>query len=213
MNINTVVGFYNLPTRVEAANTAALVLTVPAAAGTYPGLPSPALPALSPISIGLADLAGSNAYDGHPFKLTVAGVVSNPGTGNFTLTLYQLPLSHVGKIGAAEGVTSAGIAGSIMAALSLGTIVSGATLNTLAGGSFYTERTFMWDSTTGILGQLITLEFWNKGVTTTNVAAAAGTCLNVGTSLSNLNFMLSFNFATANAANSLKITEFTLQRA
>jgi hypothetical protein len=210
MNMNTVAGFYNLPTRVESTNTAALVLTVPAAAGTYPGLPSPALPALSPISIGLSDLVGSNAYDGHPFKVTVAGIVSNTGTGNFTLTLYQLPLAQVGQIGAAAGVTVAGVAGT--GATSLGTIVSGATLNTAAGGSFLTERVFQWDATTGILGQVIANEFWNLGTTTTVVAAAAATCLQVGTSMSAINFMLSFRFATANALNSLKITEFTIQR-
>jgi hypothetical protein len=210
MNSNTVAGFYNLPTKTVTVNTAALVLTVPAAAGTYPGLPSPALPALSPISIGLSDLAGSNAYDGHPFKVTLSGVIANPGTGNITLTLWQLPGAQIGQIGAAAGVTAAGVRGT--GATSLGTIVSGATINTAPGGSFYTERVFIWDSSTLILGQLIGLEFWQIGTTTTNVAAAAATCLGGIASLSDINFMFSYQFATANAANTIKIHEFTIQR-
>jgi hypothetical protein len=85
-------------------------------------------------------------------------------------------------------------------------------LITLAGGNFYAEHIFMWDSTTGILGHLAGPQFWNMGVTTTSIAVAAGTCINAGTSLADLNFMLSFNFATANALNTVKITEFTIQR-
>lgn len=210
MNSNSVAGFYNLPTFTVTVNTALRTLVVPAA-GTYAGLPSPGLPVGSAISIGLSDISGSNAFDGHPFKITIAGVVSNPGTGNFTATLLQLPRSGVGVIGTTGGVTALGTSTGT-AAVSLGTFVSGATLNTLAGGNFYTERVMIWDSSTGILGHLIGLEFWNLGVTTTNVAAAAATCINAGTTMTNLNFILAFQFATANAANTVKINEFTIQR-
>jgi hypothetical protein len=213
MNDNTVIGLYNLPVKTIGVNTE-IVLTVPASgngpASSYPGLPSPTLPVGSAISIGLDDRSGSYAFDGHPFVINVAGVVSNPGTGVFTCTLYQLAAAQIGQIGAAAPVTALGAPGTGCA--SLGTLVNGVALNTTAGGQFRVTSTFLWDSVTGILGQVEQAGFWNLATTTTAIAAGAGTCLQVGASMLDLNFMLTFTFATADPANKVTVKEFEIKR-
>lgn len=213
MNDNTVIGFYNLPVKTIGVNTET-VLTVPASgngpSSSYPGLPSPILPVNSAICIGLQDRVGSYEFDGHPFVVSVAGVVSNPGTGVFTCTLYQHTAAQIGQIGATAPVTALGAPGT--GANSLGTLVNGVALNTAAGGQFRVTSTFLWDSTTGILGQVEQAGFWNLGTTTTIIAAGAGTCLQVGASMLDINFMLTFTFATANAANTVLVKEFEIKR-
>jgi hypothetical protein len=215
MNINTVLGYYNFPTVTITNNTAEQAIVVPAAgnpATSYPGLPSPVLRVGSALTLSLQDAAGSNAFDGHPFKITVAGIVSNPGGGNFTLSLYRTPLTALGVIGATGTVAGGSAAPAGTANIALGTLFNGVALNTLAGGSFHVESVLLWESTTGILGNSVTLRYWNMGVTTTYVAAGAGTCVQAGTAMSALNFLLSAQFSVADPANTLKISEFTISR-
>jgi hypothetical protein len=215
MNDNTVLGYYNFPTVTITNNTAEQAIVVPAAgnpATSYPGLPSPVLRVGSALTLSLQDVAGSNAFDGHPFKITVDGIISNPGTGNFSLSLYRTPLTALGVIGATGTVNAGSAAPGSTANIALGLLFNAIGLNTLAGGSFHVESVLLWDSTSGILGNSVVRRYWNMGTTTTYVAAAAGTCVQAGVVMSALNFLLSAQFSTADPANTLKLTEFSISR-
>src|SRR6266436_1768724 len=198
MRTDTIGGFYNFPTKTITNNTAAQVLQVPAAAGTYPGLPSPLLPASSALTIGLSDISGSFAYDGHPFKVVVSANVNEAGGGTFTMTLYQVAGAQLGLIGAAAPVTAAGAAGT--GATTMGAVFSAVAL-TSATGRINSETRCMWDATSLQLSSIHDYRSWViTGSNSNFVAIAAGTSVASVAALTDLNFMLSFNFGTANAA-------------
>lgn len=216
MNNDTVLGYYNLPAKTVGLTTAKQTFTVPAGgvAGTsIPGLPSPALPVGSAISLGLSDYIGVLAFDGHPFKIKVEGIVQGMAASTFSLFLNQNTAAHVGLIGAAEPVTAAGVDGTgANVWLTLFTTVTwGALL-----GHFQAEVICHFNSTTGRLNSvyhpisalaaaavLDSPPVWVTG--TTSIAVA---------SVSDLNFTLSTTIATAaNSTCYVKLNEFSIERA
>jgi hypothetical protein len=214
--MNTVVGFYNLPTKyISVAATAFQVFTVPAAGlgsgVSYPGLPSPALPTGSAISIGLSDIVGSAAYDTHAFKIKVAGTALGIATSTLTLTLDQITAANVGQIGAAAPVTVLGVEGTGLNAVS--TLFSTLTLGALSV-KFYCEIFGLWDSTS----QRSSYSRWcvsalsNAGLLPSPPVYAVGTSSAV-TAITDLNFMLSASINTAaDSTTYVKISEFSIER-
>lgn len=210
MRSETIIGYHDLPTKTITVNTAAQVLQVPSTNGLYPGLPSPALPASSALSIGLSDISGSQAFDAHFFKICVAGTVLEAAGGVFTMTLYQLAASQIGQIGAAAPVTAAGAAGT--GATTMGAVFSGVAL-TSATGRFRSETVCVWDSTSLQLSSIHTYRSWViTGSNSNFVAVAAGTSIASVAAVTDLNFMLSFQFGTAAATNAVTVKEFTIER-
>jgi len=210
-NNNTVAGFYNLPAKtVSVAATAFQVFTVPAA-GNYAGLPSPALPVGSAISIGLSDIAGSNAYDDHAFKVKIAGICLGIGGSTLTLTLNQITAAHVGKIGAAEPVTSTGVQGTGLNAVT--TLLSTLTLGALYV-QFYAECFFLWSTSVGRLtgSKFVVTALSNAGLLPSPPVYAVTTAVAVS-SISDINFILSTSINTAaDATTFVKLNEFTIER-
>jgi hypothetical protein len=185
-NVNTFAGIYNFTQGFTTATET--TLQVPAAAGTYPGLPSPTLAAGAGLYIQPSpDITGSE-LDGHPFRVRISGVVTNGASDSLTVKLY---------LGTSSTTTSnTAIVGWTQAAA------------TTANYPFIAEATLIWDSTStkiwGTLDQLfngVYVAVTTSGVTTTTVSSISG-----------LQFIPSFTFATANASNSILIREFTLER-
>lgn len=204
-NVNTMAGFYNLPAQVISVNTE-IALLVPAAAGVYPALPSPALPASSGLVVEFPnDLAGAMSVDAHPFKVRIAGVVKNPGAGTLTIKMYQVAQAQVGVIGAAGSVTAAGAPGTGATA-----IHATAALTQANPSHFAMEFDLFWSSA------VARLDGYVNGVqnTSTLIAQAAISApLSSGVAAVNqLNFMPSFTFSVANAANSVQLSEFVIER-
>ena len=75
-NVNTFAGFYNLPSQ-AAGNTSANVLVVPSSG--YAGLPSPALPAGSGLTVSVTPDIATGFSDVHPFKVKLFGKATTAG--------------------------------------------------------------------------------------------------------------------------------------
>lgn len=204
-NQNTVAGFFNFPTQVIAVTTE-VALLVPAA-GVYAGLPSPTLPVGSGVTVSpVADITGiGSTEDLHRFNIRIAGKIANPGGGNLVVKLYQVPFANVGTISATGSVTSAGAPGSGDVAVTTFT-----SLTAPANPSqFAYDADLMWSSAVN------RIDGWMQGT-------AAGTLLaptvitapvTSGVTLGNaLNFLVSFTFSVANAANSIQLSEFVVER-
>ena len=205
-NQNTVNGFQNVPAQVITVNTE-IAFLVPAAS-VYPGLPSPTLPVGSGISIAPPpDITGAgSAFDIHSFKIRLTGNVANPGGGNLTVKLYQVASTAVGVIAAAGGVTSAGAVGTGSTIFSTLTAYT-----TPANPSHFTQEwVVLWSSAVN------RLDGYTTGITAANALYPFATVTAPVTSgvatVNQLNFMPSFTFATANAANSVQISEFVIER-
>jgi hypothetical protein len=204
-NQNTVAGFYNIPAQVITVTTETALL-VPAA-GVYAGLPSPVLPAASGLTVSPSpDIVGvGSTLDLRRFNVRLSGKIANPGGGNVTVKMYQVPFASLGVISAAGSVTSAGAPGSGDVAVTTFTA-----LTTPANpSSFEYEVDLLWSATVN------RIDGFMQGI-------AAGTLLaptvisapvTSGVTLANaLNFLPSFTFATGNAANSIQISEFVIER-
>src|SRR6266436_5103532 len=142
-NVNTYLGFYNLPAQTITVNTITAAL-VPAA-GLYAGLPSPTLAAGKGLYIatGVDTVAGSMTLDAHMFTVRVAGKFFTGASSTFTTTLYQAPASIV------AATTQATVGNdNIILASSASTAVSGS-------GSFWYEADLVWDSTSNRLGGVV----------------------------------------------------------
>jgi hypothetical protein len=204
-NQNTVAGFFNIPAQVITVNTETALL-VPAS-GVYAGLPSPVLPASSGLSLSpTADITGiGSTQDLHNFKIRLAGKIANPGGGNLTVRMYQVPLAGVGVISATGSVTSAGAPGSSDVTLtSFGAVTTPANPS-----SFSYEMNLLWSSAVnridGYFSGIANGTLVNNTVVTAPVTSGV-------TVASALNFLPSFTFATANAGNSIQLSEFTIER-
>lgn len=206
-NSNTSVWWNDLPAQTISASTETALL-VPAGPPTanYGTLPSPAFPAATGLSLGWPpDIAGSGSYDGHPFKVRIAGRLVTAASMNQTLKIYQVPASIV----AAQ--TSATLTNDHIF-VSLAATSSGAA----ATQSFLVEAELFWDSVTKTLNGFVTAAqingvniAVNSGTAGTNVATTQITAVGVG----DLNFIPSFQFGTANGGNNVTVTEFALDRA
>jgi hypothetical protein len=209
-NNNTVAGFYNLPSKFFTATTAFQVFTVPAA-GNYAGLPSPALPVGSAISIGLSDIAGSNAYDDHAFKVKIAGIGLGIGGSTLTLTVNQITNAQKGQIGAAAPVTALGVQGTGLNAVS--TLFSTLTFGALSI-QFYIELFFLWSTSVGRLtgSKFVVSALSNAGLLPSPPVYAVTTAVAV-TDIKDINFILSASINTSvDATTFLKLNEFTIER-
>jgi hypothetical protein len=201
-NVNSYNGIWNLPT-VTLTDTNEHALLVPAA-GTYPGFPTPEYPVGSGLCIPATyDLATGGALDGHAFGVQLTCKIANPGAGNLTVKLYQVPSLSLGTISASGSVTSAGAPGSG------DQNIDSIAFTTPASGHFQIQWIFQWDSMVAKLdgGHVGSV---NNAVVT---LAAVGTQLTSGVASSKeLNFMPSFTFATANAGNTYTVVEFCMER-
>lgn len=181
-NVNSFEAFYNLPTASVTVNTATPLTVQPS--GVYAGLPSPLLPVGSFISLGITDVvAGNMTVDGHPFKVRVSGKFNTGAASTFTPAIF---------LGTPTAV-----------ATSVASLASAA----VTGASNFTiEATFIWDSVSqsldGFFYQSVNGAVPVLTVTTkTAVTSAAG-----------LSFVPQFTFGTANAANTVTVTEFVIDR-
>jgi hypothetical protein len=202
-NVNSYNGFWNLPVY-TLTDTNEHALLVPSAAGIYPGLPCPEYPASSGICIPATyDLPTGGTLDGHAFCIQLVGLLANPGAGNLTIKLYQVPYASLGTISATGSVTSAGAPGSG------DNNVDSIAFTTPASGHFQILWTLMWDSTVAKLDGTHIGQVNNATVAFANV----GTQLTSGVASSQaLNFLVSFTFATGNAGNSVTVKEFSMER-
>lgn len=202
-NVNSTAGYQNLPAQ-AITGTTETALVVPAQ-GLYGGsLPSPTFAAGTGLAIVFpTDIAGS-VYDGHPFDVTVCGKITTAGSITALVNLYQVP----------NTIIAAGTVGT----LSNDHVVITGTATTVATTTvnFIHQARFIWDATSKILGGQVLMS-QIKGV---NIVANSGTAgTNVATTiitavgLQDLNFTPSFTFGTANAGNSVTVTEFSINRA
>jgi len=210
-NANTSSEWNALPAQAITVNTES-ALTVPTVAQNYGVLPSPALPVLNAagtangLTLGIPpDIAGS-VYDGHAFKVRLAGKAKTGTSATLTIKLYE--------------ATAACVAATTAAALSTGTSVvlsaaaSGAIATTTA--NFLVEATFIWDSTSKILnGYLNAAQVAGAAVAVNSgtVSTAVVTTPVASLGITDLNFIPSFTFSSANAGNSVTLTEFAIDRA
>ena len=209
-NSNTIAGFYNLPAKFIPATTALQVFTVPAA-GVYAGLPSPALPVGSAISIGLSDIPGTLAYDDHAFKVRIVGNALGIATSTLTLTLNQIVNSQIGQIGAAAPVTSTGVQGTGLNAVT--TLFSALTLGALSV-QFSCELFFLWSTQVPRLTgtKLVVSALSNAGLLPSPPVYAVTTAVAVS-AITDINFILSASINTAaDATTFVKINEFSIER-
>lgn len=199
---NSTAGFQNIPAQLITTGTETALL-VPAQ-GVYAGLPSPTLAAGVGLAIGFPpDITGS-IYDGHPFLVTLAGKFTTGASLTVLPKIYQVPAS----------VIAAGTQGTVSndhVTVALAATSSGAA----ATQNFIIQAQYLWDSTSKILNGFVTAAQIN-GVNIAPNAGTAGTLVattaitTVG--ITDLNFMPSFTFGTANAANSVTVTEFFIDR-
>lgn len=200
-NANTTVEFVTLPSQ-GVTTTTETALLVPASG--YPTLPSPTFAAGAGLTIGVpTDIAGS-VFDGHAFKVRVVGKVTTGGAITVQPKLYQVPGTIIAQ-GTQGTVANDNVTVSLAA-----TTVSTTTVN------FIVEAQYLWDSTTKKLNGFVTV----AQIGGVNVAANSGTAgtfvattavSSVG--ITDLNFLPTFTFGTANAANAILVTEFALDRA
>jgi hypothetical protein len=201
-SVNTTVGYQNLPAQVISTGTETALL-VPAQ-GLYAGLPSPTLTAGAGLAIGFPpDIAGG-IYDGHPFVVSLFGKVTTGGSLTFLPNIYQVSAATL------LAGTQATLANDHVVVTTTATTVATTTVN------FSIQAQFIWDSTSKILGGQV-LSAAIKGV---NIVANGGTVstqpattIVTAVGISDLNFIPSFTFGTANAANSVQVTEFVIDRA
>lgn len=200
-NQNTTAGFYNLPAQSITVTTETTLLT-PAASGVYAGLPSPALPLSTTAApfgwyIGFPpDITGNDTYDGHPFKVRVAGKVFTGASSTLIVKLYEVPAATI------TAGTQSTIGGDHL-------VFTSPTITAFTGaGSFVYEAEFIWDSTSKALNGQTTVNLSNGTFT-----ALAGTSALASLGVGDLNFIPSFTFGTANAGNFVQLTEFVIDRA
>jgi hypothetical protein len=206
-NQNTVVGFPSGLFVQSITSTTETALTVPATAGIFPGLPSPVSPAGAGLDIQVPTDVQFGELDGHPFKIRVAGKVFTGAALTFLPKLYYVPAA------VAASATSGTLTNDSVVVALAATSVTGAS-------NFVVEAEFLWDSTSKILGGFVTSAqiggvniVANSGTAGTNVATTAiTTTYTAGTPVSLLNFIPSFTFGTANAANTVQVTEFVVDR-
>jgi hypothetical protein len=200
-NVNSSSGIQNLPAQSITTGTATALL-VPAQ-GLYSTLPSPTFPAGTGLWTGPGtDIAGS-AYDGHVFKVRVAGKFFTGASSTFLTALYQVPATIV-------------TAGTSATAANDQAIVAGTASSAVTGaGNFVLEATLLWDSVSQTLGGFI-----SESLAGGALAGTIGTVTTVRTvpfttagGVNGLNFIPFFTFGTANAANTVTVTEFFVDRA
>jgi len=200
MNVNSMVGFQNLPAQ-SFTTTTSTALLVPAQ-GLTTSLPSPTLAAGSGLYIGVPqDVAGSE-MDGHAFKIRVVGKIFTGAASTFTQILYQVPAATI----AAGTVSTLANNNSFVA--------PGASAAITGAANFLLEVEAIWDSTSTKLTGFITSSVVAGAAVSTigTVGSVLTVPFTTAAGVNGLNFIPAFAFATANAANTVTVTEFTLDR-
>lgn len=202
-NQNTVTGIYNVPAQV-ITGTSETALLVPAA-GLYPGFPSPQFPAASGLSVSAPQDIAGGVVDLHEFKIRLVARIANPGGGNFTLKMYQVPFASLGTISATGSVTSLGAPGSGDNVIDAGSAAAAGNPSIYA-----VEYQLIWSSVNATLGGTVT-GIRNASTLVSLASISAPLSSNVA-AVSALNFMPSFTFATGNAGNFVQVSEFVIER-
>lgn len=192
-NMNSFLGYQNLPAQTITTGTDTPLL-VPAQ-GLYSTLPSPVFAAGAGLYVGLTgDVINNATYDGHPFTVRVAGKAFIAGTGTLAVTL------KLGTSATSSSNTTLANATKVGASV------------TATAQNFWLEGEFMWDSVSqsltgvasGVVGGLLLAQIVITAQQVTNPNA---------TTPATLNFIPSFTFSSANAGNTVTVTEFLIDRA
>jgi len=197
-NVNSSNGFSGLPAQ-SITTTTETTLLVPAASALYQGLPSPIFAAGAGLYLALdPDFQSGNpqaasptyvnsSVDGKQFRIRVVGLVTVGASSTFVCKLYQGTSSTVGN-------------DTVVAASASYTITTASTIN------FVVESNFLWDSTSSKLNG-----WFFTDVNNVFTGAAATTAI-ASLSVTSLQFIPSFTFGTSNAANTVTVKEFLLEK-
>ena len=213
-NSNTVAGYTNLPAKFIGVTVAKQTFTVPAGgvAGTsIPGLPSPAQPVGSALTLSVNnDLNDSRAWN--RFKIKISGIALGITNSTLTVNLNQITQANIGQIGATKPVTAAGVDGSGLNLIC--TPFSTLTLGALSV-QFYTEVDIIWDSTVARLNgySWSVSALSNAGLLPSPPIFAEFASGFAVTSAADLNFTLSVSIDTAaDGTTYVKLNEFGIER-
>lgn len=193
-NVNTMSGIYNVPAQ-TITGTSATPLLVPAA-GVYAGFPSPAQATGTGLYVQLnPDILNNDTYDGHPFLVRLVGIVNTAVSSSFTGEL------RFGTSATASSDTSIGV-------------TTGSITAFTGKANFMLEAQLLWDSSTANMGGWFTKQYYTAAGLTFG-AQAVSTVYNaalVSGAPPALTFIPVFTFGAA-GANTVQITEFTIDRA
>lgn len=201
MNVNTTIGYQNLPAQSITTTATATPLLVPAQ-GLYATLPSPTLAAGAGLWVGIPQDVANSECDGHPFKVRVAGKIFTGAASTVTFVLYQVPAATI-----AAGTVSTLAGDQAVVTLAASASITGA-------ANFVVEAEFLWDSTsTKLNGFLTSASFSGANIGTFGAASTPVTVpYTVASGVNGLNFIPTFSFSAGNAANTVTVTEFALDR-
>ena len=195
-NVNSSSGYVNLPA--QSVTGAFSTLLVPAASASYQGLPSPVFAAGAGLYLSVAPnyqssnpTAASPTYvndsiDGHQFRIRIVGLTTVAASSTFQVSLYQ-------------GSSSTSTSDTLVSITPSYTITTASTIN------WVFTNDLLWDSTTSHLNG-----WFSSDVNNTVPSAAAITAI-TNLSVTNLVFIPSFSFGTANAANTILVKEFLFE--
>ncbi len=199
-------GIQNFPQTV--AVTTEVALLAPSASGVYPSIPSPTFPLSTTtyptgVFIGVPpDIAGS-VFDGHPFEVVLAAVITSSATTNCLIDLYNAKATTFAGGPAASSYTLATL-GTGCTKVVTGTATAGLTASQSI--NYLLKAQFIWDNTTKILAYTLATQYLNGA----SVAVAASSNA-TSVTLTDLNFIPSFTFASA-ATTSIVVKEFVINR-
>lgn len=200
-NVNTSIGYQNLPAQSITVNTISPLL-VPAQ-GLFSTLPSPTLSAGAGLYIGVPQDIANSDFDGHAFKVRVAGKFFTGAAATFIASLYQVPAATI-------------TAGTVSTLANNQQIVAGTASGSVTGsGNFVLEATLVWDSVSQSLNGFISVSLAGGApVGTIGTATTARTVpFTAAAGVNGLNFLPAFTFSAANAGNTVTVTEFVVDRA
>lgn len=196
-NVNSSLGWVNLPAQ-SVTTASATTLVVPPASALYQGLPSPNFAAGSGLFLNLSNTTNTNnptassptytndLVDGRQFKIRVVGVST-------------VSASTAVQIGLYNGSSSTVASDTLIAISASYTITTASTVN------WVVEANLIWDSTSQKLNG-----YFNSTVNNTYTANAAITSVS-SLSVTNLQFIPSITYATANAGNVWQVKEFLFE--
>lgn len=203
-NVNTFAGYQDLPAQVISTAATPTALLVPATG--YSTLPSPALPAGVGLYVGVEqDVTSGGTFDANKFVVRVQGKLFTGAASTFTMGLYQVPAAI-----AAAGTQSTAANDPILLNM------TAASAAITGASNFVFEAELLWDSTSNLLVGYANAVLVNGILQVVNTATAGTIGVSTPRTLTgaaDLKFIPFFSFGTANAANSVTVTEFAIDRA
>lgn len=146
-------------------------------------------------SVGYSNVASDIWISGRPFLLRAYGIATTGTSLNLTLKCYQVPQSIL-----AAGTQSTLANDNVVA--------SSSTFSVNGSTNFLMEAKLQWDSVSKRLEGAA--KFFTNGAL---VAEAATTVVTTATAnINELNFILSWTFGTANAANTMSMQSFEMEQ-